>query len=59
MACLVVVQVKLDVEACSEYVIRTQPNRSSLSTLESVAHSLSWLETNTNIVEVCVLFQAT
>ena len=45
-------QVQLDMAVCSEYVVRTQPTRGSLSTLESVAHSLAWLERNTNIVEV-------
>ena len=45
-------QVQLDMAVCSEYVVRTQPTRGSLSTLESVAHSLAWLECNTNIVEV-------
>ena len=46
-------QVQLDATVCSEYVIRTQPTRASLSTLESVAHTLAWLENNDEIVEVC------
>ena len=50
----VCLQVKLDAEVCSEYVIRTQPSRCSLSTLESVAHALAWLENRTDIVEVLI-----
>lgn len=37
-------QTKLSQTGSSEYVIRTQPNEASLSTLESVAYTLSWLE---------------
>ncbi len=46
------VQVQLGVECASEYVIRTQPTHTSLSTLECVAHALAWLEQSSIIVEV-------
>lgn len=54
VAYIVLQQVQLDIETCSEYVVRTQPTRTSLSTLESVAHTLAWLERNDSIVEVCL-----
>ena len=38
--------------------MRTQPTRTSLSTLESVAHTLAWLEHNDSIVEVSSLSQS-
>ena len=47
-----ITQVQLDIAVCSEYVVRTQPTRGSLSTLESVAHTLAWLECDNDIVEV-------
>ncbi len=46
------VQVQLGVECASEYVIRTQPTHTSLSTLECVAHALAWLEQSSDMVEV-------
>lgn len=39
-------QIKLSQTGSSEYVIRTQPNEASLSTLESVAYTLSWVESS-------------
>ncbi|XP_064390289.1 tRNA-uridine aminocarboxypropyltransferase 2-like isoform X1 [Halichondria panicea] len=48
------VQVQLGVECASEYVIRTQPTHTSLSTLECVAHALAWLEQSSDMVESLV-----
>ena len=45
-------QVQLNVDAASKYVIRTQPTRTSVSTLECIAHTLAWLEQSPSIVEV-------
>lgn len=42
-------QIEISTEVSSSYIIRTQPTRFSLSTLESVAHTLSWLEGNPEI----------
>ena len=45
-------QVKVAVEMRSRYVIRTQPTESSLSTLESVALALAFLEHRHELVDV-------
>ena len=47
-------QVKLMSETSSQYVIRTQPTKHSLSTLESVAHAVAWLDGTPEIIDVCV-----
>ena len=46
-------QVKLMSETSSQYVIRTQPTKHSLSTLESVAHAVAWLDGTPEIIDVC------
>ncbi|XP_003384861.2 PREDICTED: DTW domain-containing protein 2-like [Amphimedon queenslandica] len=45
-------QVKLNGEAVSQYVIRTQPSKQSLSTIESVAHAVAWLDGTPEIIDV-------
>ena len=45
-------QVQLNITSESEYVIRTQPTKTSLSTLECIAHTLAWLENDKSIIEV-------
>lgn len=47
-------QIKLSHTGSSEYVIRTQPNEASLSTLESVAYALSWLEASPQLYDKLV-----
>lgn len=42
-------KIQLEPNGCSEYVIRTQPTDTSLSTVESIAIALSHLEKNRNI----------
>lgn len=50
-------QVQLTVNGRSAYVIRTQPTRSSLSTLECIAHTLTWLENDNGLAEVWLMNQ--
>lgn len=50
--CICSSQVQLNIQAASAYVIRTQPTRNCVSTLEGIAHALAWLESNPSIVEV-------
>lgn len=45
-------QVKLSCSSVSEYVIRTQPSKHGLSTLESVAHAVALLDNTPDIIEV-------
>lgn len=45
-------QVQLSNTGVSEYVIRTQPNDNSLSTLETAAIALSVIENSPDIKEV-------
>ena len=47
-------QIKLTQTGSSEYVIRTQPNEASLSTLESVAYTISWLEADPSVYDKLV-----
>ncbi|XP_065911996.1 tRNA-uridine aminocarboxypropyltransferase 2-like isoform X2 [Dysidea avara] len=47
-------QVKLSDTATSEYVIRTQPTEASLSTLESIAYTLRWLEASPQLFDILV-----
>lgn len=47
-------QIKLSQTGISEYVIRTQPDEASLSTLESVAYALSWLEASPSLYDKLV-----
>ena len=48
------IQIKLSQTGVSEYVIRTQPDEASLSTLESVAYTLSWLEASPSLYDKLV-----
>lgn len=48
------IQIKLSQTGISEYVIRTQPDEASLSTLESVAYTLSWLEASPSLYDKLV-----
>ena len=50
--CWCLLQVKLSCSSISEYVIRTQPSKHGLSTIESVAHAIAWLDSAPDIVEV-------
>ena len=43
---------QLEHDHISEYVIRTQPDRKSLCTIEAIALSLSVLEDNDEVAEV-------
>ncbi len=45
-------QISLSSSTVSEYVIRTQPTNNCLSTMESVAQMLAWVERRPEIVEV-------
>ena len=45
-------QVVIDIGERSEYIIRKQPMKKGLSTLESVAHSLAYFEDDPSIKEV-------
>ena len=54
---LFILQVQLEHDHISEYVIRTQPNSKSLCTIEAIALSLSVLENNNEIAEVSGLNQ--
>ena len=47
-------QVQLEHDSISEYIIRTQPNSKSLCTMEAIALSLSVLENDDEIAEVSV-----
>ena len=51
---IIFVQVKLSDTATSEYVIRTQPTEASLSTLESIAYTLRWLEASPQLFDILV-----
>jgi len=53
-------QVQLSDTGLSKYVIRTQPNNSCLSTVETVALAISQLENRPEVYEViCQSFQFT
>lgn len=47
-------QIVINVTSCSEYVIRTQPDKKCLCTAECAAISLAFFEKNQLIQEVCV-----
>ena len=49
-----IIQVQLEHDSISEYIIRTQPNSKSLCTIEAIALSLSVLENDNEIAEVSV-----
>jgi len=49
---LVILQVQLSDMGLSKYVIRTQPNNSCLSTVETVALAVSQLENRPEVYEV-------
>ena len=56
--CVIVLQVQLSDTGLSKYVIRTQPNNSCLSTVETVALAISQLENRPEVYEVrCWSFQ--
>jgi len=50
--CVILLQVQLSDTGLSKYVIRTQPNNSCLSTVETVALAVSQLENRPEVYEV-------
>ena len=49
----IVLQVQFSDSGLSKYVIRTQPNNSCLSTVETVALAISQLENRPEVYQVC------